>query len=404
MSVSVPIERAETTPSKATNLAQFFALDLLDNRFAALHGLRVIAIVSVVAYHVTWIFMGEQRIWLDPTFFAQSLTVFFGMDLFFVLSGFLIGSILLRSSQLGASHLRRFYLRRVFRTFPSYYLVLTVLAVAFPLTAHQRHHLPIEYVYGTNFLPLERGQTVMFWGWSLGLEEQFYLTVPLLFVLLRRLRDDRARIAVLTALMASALVIRLVIFYRHRPWNDGVLYGALYFRTHTRFDPLVAGILLAVVHKRYGKDIARWLDAPFHRALLALPALACLWLLLFPGMFGGREIQLVHVFAWGTVTSIMYLTSVPLALYGEGMVCRWLAAPVFRRMATVGYGVYLVHIPVIDHIMVPAARAAQGRHWPMVFVWPTVVAATMTLSLAIGYVLHVIVEKPALRLRDRFAG
>jgi len=85
-------------------------------------------------------------------------------------------------------------------------------------------------------------------------------------------------------------------------------------------------------------------------------------------------------------------------------VCRWLAAPVFRRMATVGYGVYLVHIPVIDHIMVPAARAAQGRHWPMVFVWPTVVAATMTLSLAIGYVLHVIVEKPALRLRDRFAG
>ena len=60
--------------------------------------------------------------------------------------------------------------------------MLTVLAVAFPLTAHQRHHLPIEYVYGTNFLPLERGQTVMFWGWSLGLEEQFYLTVPLLFV------------------------------------------------------------------------------------------------------------------------------------------------------------------------------------------------------------------------------
>jgi peptidoglycan/LPS O-acetylase OafA/YrhL len=393
MSVAVPIESAETTSAKATTLGQFFALDLLDNRFASLHGLRVLAIVSVVAYHVTWIFMGEQRIWLDPTFFAQELTVFFGMDLFFVLSGFLIGSILLRSSQLGAAHLRRFYLRRVFRTFPSYYLVLTILAVAFPLTVHQRHHLPIE-----------RGQTVMFWGWSLGLEEQFYLTVPLLFLLLRRLRDDRARIAVLTALMASALVIRLVIFYRHRPWSDGVLYGALYFRTHTRFDPLVAGILLAVVHKRYGKDIARWLEAPFHRALLALPALACLWVLLSPGMFGMDKLQLVHVFAWGTLTSIMYLTSVPLALYGNGMVCRWLAAPVFRRMATVGYGVYLVHIPVIDHVMVPAARAAQGHHWSMLFVWPTVLVATMALSLTIGYALHVIVEKPALRLRDRFAG
>ncbi len=405
MTVSVPIsiDSAAVAPEKTTTLGRFFALDLLDNRFAALHGLRVLAIVSVVAYHVTWIFMGEQHIALDPGFFAQEIAVFFGMDLFFVLSGFLIGSILLHSSQKGAQHLRRFYLRRVFRTFPSYYLVLTILAVSFPLTAHQRHHLPLEYVYGTNFLPLERGQCVMFWGWSLGLEEQFYLAVPLLFILLRKLRDDRARIAVLSALMMSALVIRLVIFFRHRPWNEGSLYGALYFRTHTRFDPLVAGILLAVVHRRYGKDIARWLEAPFHRALLALPALGCLWLLLMPGMFGPDQMQLTHVFLWGTVTSLMYLSSVPLALYGDGMVCRWLSSPIFRRMATVGYGVYLVHIPVIDHVMVPLARAAQEHHWSMLLVWPASVAATMALSLAIGYALHIVVEKPALRLRDRFA-
>jgi peptidoglycan/LPS O-acetylase OafA/YrhL len=402
MAVSVPIENAGAAPERTTS-ARFFALDLLDNRFPALHGLRVIAIVSVVAYHVTWIFMGEQKIQLDPTFFAQTLTVFFGMDLFFVLSGFLIGSILLRSSQLGAQVLRRFYLRRVFRTFPSYYLVLTFLAVAFPLTAHQRHHLPIEYIYGTNFLPLERGQTVMFWGWSLGLEEQFYLAVPLLFILLRKLRDDRARIAVLAAMMTSALVIRMVIYLRYRHWKDVVLYGALYFRTHTRFDPLIAGILLAVVHKAYGKEIARWLQTPFHRALLALPALACLWLLLFPAMFGLDNMQFVHVFAWGTVTSLMYLACVPMALYGDGMVCRWLSSPLFRRMATIGYGVYLVHIPVIDHIMVPAARAAQGRHWSMLLVWPTAVVATMMVSLAIAYGLHILVEKPSLRLRDRVA-
>jgi len=92
MTVSVPIsiERAGTAPEKTTTQGRFFALDLLDNRFAALHGLRVLAIVSVVAYHVTWIFMGEQHIALDPGFFAQSIAVFFGMDLFFVLSGFVI--------------------------------------------------------------------------------------------------------------------------------------------------------------------------------------------------------------------------------------------------------------------------------------------------------------------------
>src|SRR5258708_9105051 len=111
---------------------------------------------------------------------------------------------------------------------------------------------------------------------------------------------------------------------------------------------------------------------------------------------------MVQVFAWGTIKSLMWLAVVTLALYGKGTVCRWLAAPVFRSMATVGYGVYLVHIPIIDHVMVPASRAAQARHWPMLLVWPAALTSTMLLSLAISYGLHVVVEKPALRFRERF--
>src|SRR5664279_3647974 len=100
---------------------RFLELDLLDNRYPALHGLRVLAIVSVVQFHVSWVFAGEQGIALDGGFLATSLTIFFGMDLFFMLSGFLIGSILLRSlATAGTQQLQRFYLRRVFRTFPSY--------------------------------------------------------------------------------------------------------------------------------------------------------------------------------------------------------------------------------------------------------------------------------------------
>jgi peptidoglycan/LPS O-acetylase OafA/YrhL len=366
--------------------------------------MRFIAIITVVAYHVTWIFMGEQGIALDPFFFVQSLTVFFGMDLFFVLSGFLIGSILLRSlTKSGTQDIGRFYVRRIFRTFPPYYLVLTLLAFAFPLTAAQRHHLGWEYLYGTNFLPLRRGQTVMFWGWSLGLEEQFYLVVPLLFVALQRLRTDGARIALLSTMWISALLIRVFIYLRHRPWTDGDLYGALYFRTHTRFDPLVCGILLAIVHQRWGKDIAAWLKDPFHRALVAMPSLGLMWVLLRPSMFGAENLQVVHLFAWGTITSVMYMGLVPLALYTDGWVCRWFSAHFFRRMATLGYGVYLVHIPIIDHVMVPIAKAAQRHHVSMLVVWPTALTATMLLSLGIAYALHVLVEKPSLRLRELYA-
>lgn len=383
------------------------SLELLDNRYSSLHGLRVIAIVSVVQFHVTWILAGEQGIRLDRDFTASSLTVFFGMDLFFILSGFLIGMILLRSlAKSGSQNLKRFYIRRVSRTFPSYYVVLTFLALTTSLTASQRKHLPWEYLYGTNFMSLLRSDILMFWGWSLALEEQFYLTVPILFFVLHRLRSNRARLALLTSVWAAALVIRLVIFLKHAPWTDLALYEALYFRPHTRFDTLVAGILLAFVHHHWGEQITGWLEAPFHRALLALTSLACLWLLVQPHMFGKEHLQLVHVFAWGTVTSVMYFAMLLLLIHGDtgGWLHGALSAPIFRKIATLGYGVYLVHIPLCDQLVVPAARAAQERHWPMVVVWPAALAGLMLSSLALAYVMHLVIEKPALRLRERLAG
>lgn len=382
----------------------FFALDLLDNRYPALHGLRVIAILTVIQYHVTWIFWGEQGIPLHRGFVDGSLTIFFGMDLFFLLSGFLIGSILLRSLQKsGTQDLRRFYLRRILRTFPSYYVVLTVLALAFPLTAQQRAHLPYEYVYLTNFMPLNRPSIVMFWGWSLALEEQFYLTVPLLFFVLHRLRSERARLGLLGLLWLAGLVVRLVIFYRGRPWDDFLLYGAVYFRTYTRFDTLIAGIFLAFLHQRHGEKVGVFLSQPKNRALVALPSLACLWLLLRPTMFGAQNLQLVHIFAWGTVTTLMYLTALPLLLHGDGWIHRALSAPFFRRAATLGYGVYLVHIPLIDHLMVPMAKALSAKHVSLVLVWPLSMLLTTALSFLIGYLMHIFIEKPSLYLRERLA-
>lgn len=395
---------ADGAPERPSWAARFFSLELLDNRYPALHGLRVLAIISVVQYHVTWIFWGEQHIPLDHWFVDRSTSVFFGMDLFFVLSGFLIGSILLRSiRKSGTQELRRFYLRRILRTFPSYYIVLTILVLATSLTATQRAHLPFEYTYLTNFVSLHRPDIVMFWGWSLALEEQFYLTVPLLFFVLQRLERERARIGLLALLMLAALVVRLVIYLRWMPWNDFVLYGALYFRTYCRFDTLVAGILLAFVHQRHGSAIGAWLDRPLHRAMLTLPALACAWLLLRPSMFGDDHVQTVRVFAWGTVTSLMYLLVLPLVLHGKGFFHRFLSAPFFRRAATLGYGVYLVHIPIIDHLMVPAAKALHARHVSLLVVWPAALVATMLLSFLIGYVMHVVIEKPSLYLRERLA-
>lgn len=396
--------RAPEGSTLAQRVRGWLSLELLDNRYPALHGLRVLAILSVVQFHVSTIFALEQGIALDFDFLGGSLTVFFGMDLFFLLSGFLIGSILLRSLETtGTQQLWRFYVRRVFRTFPSYYVVLTALALGTTLTAWQRQNLPYEYLYLTNFRSLARPHIVMFWGWSLALEEQFYLTVPLLFAVLQRLRSDRGRFVLLFALWSVPLALRLYIYFKYRPWNDVLLYSALYFRTKTRFDTLVAGIFLAMIHARYQKELRAWLAEPLHRALLALPAMATFWILLRPELFGAEHTQLFHVFAWGSLTSVMYVSFLVLLLHTDGLLQKMLSAPIFRRIATLGYGVYLVHIPVCDRLLVPLARRLQERHHSMLWVWPFSVAFASAVSLAIAYLLHVLVEKPSLRLRERLA-
>jgi peptidoglycan/LPS O-acetylase OafA/YrhL len=396
---------AETDARSQSALRKFLSLDLLDNRVPSLHGLRVFAILTVIQFHVTWIFAGEQGIRLDTNWVRSSLTVFFGMDLFFMLSGFLIGSILLRSLEVdGRQRVGRFYMRRVFRTFPSYYIVLTLLVLVTHLTKMQKHNLIYEYTYGTTLISLARPDCVMFWGWSLALEEQFYLTVPIFMFVLSRLRTDRTRIIVLACVWSTALVGRLLVCYRHPSWTDFMLYDRLYFRTPTRFDPLVAGILLAFVLKRYGEAIKIWLVHPFHRALLALPTLGCLWILLTPWLFGDDNVKWVHMFAWGSITSVMYFGLLVLMLSTSGRIQDYLSKPIFRKIATLGYGVYLVHIPLCDHVIVPLAQALDAHHVSLVLVWPLSLFLLSLLSVAVAYVMHVLIEKPSLWVRDRVAG
>jgi len=136
-----------------------------------------------------------------------------------------------------------------------------------------------------------------------------------------------------------------------------------------------------------------------------MPPLACLWVLMQPWMFGEKELLLVRVFCWGTLTSIMYFGWVLLLLNGDGgVIQRFLSASIFRRIATLGYGVYLVHVPLCDALITPVARLlAKDHSWPMPLVWPLAVVALVLASLAVAYGIHLFVEKPSLRLRDRLA-
>src|SRR5262249_55068382 len=134
------------------------------------------------------------------------------------------------------------------------------------------------------------------------------------------------------------------------------------------------------------------------------PSAGLAWLCINPGLLGDDLAQLVRVFAWGTFTSAFLFGVVTLLLHGEGRFHRFLSAPIFRRIATVGYGVYLVHIPIIQRYLVPSAAGYQHAHGTsMWLLWPATLAAVMSLSMLVAYGLHVVVEKPSLRIRERLA-
>jgi peptidoglycan/LPS O-acetylase OafA/YrhL len=111
---------------------------------------------------------------------------------------------------------------------------------------------------------------------------------------------------------------------------------------------------------------------------------------------------LTRVFAWGTVTSFMYVPWLLLLLNADGPLQRWFGQRSFLRWATLGYGIYLVHIPICEDLLIPFDKVLIERvGLSMALVWPLSVWLLFLVSAAVAYVLHLLVEKPALALRDR---
>lgn len=215
------------------SLARLEALrDSMNQReIPALNGLRAVAVCSVMIYHAgySW-FPGGQ-----------------GVTLFFVLSGFLITWLLLQEDrQTGTVSLRNFYARRSFRIFPAFYVYWLLVVGALILTgrAIQWGHVWSTFLYVGNYwtaASLPENSSLSH-TWSLAIEEQFYLLLPGLFVLLR---NDLQRLGrVLAAIILAVWLNRII----------RVLLGGseayLYHATDTRIDHLLIGCAIAIAANR----------------------------------------------------------------------------------------------------------------------------------------------------------
>ena len=215
-----------------------------------LDGVRGLAILLVMALH----FVGDATAYT----FGQRLTVklasygLLGVDLFFVLSGFLITGLLLDAKN-GEHYFRNFYARRMLRIFPLYYLVLAFLFLVLPgitslppaLEEARRHQVWL-WTYTSNFYIAAKGSwaalTYVSHFWSLAIEEHFYLVWPLVVFSVRR--EVLERICAVVLVVALALRISLVL--------AGVSDLSISVLTPCRIDTLCVGALLAALCRREG--------------------------------------------------------------------------------------------------------------------------------------------------------
>jgi peptidoglycan/LPS O-acetylase OafA/YrhL len=295
-------------------------------RIPELDGLRGVAVLSVVLAH----YLGDVQHRLP---FLDLGWV--GVCLFFVLSGFLIGSILLEYRDVD-NYLVTFYARRAFRIFPIYYLVI-VLTLFSSLTFGDRAWLGVHwpaltyFLYAQNVMAAFAGRfdgSLLGPTWTLAVEEQFYLLIPLAIRILPR--RHLARVVIGAILLAPALR------YLFLAWSSPHATGGLLLLP-CRWDALLLGVLAALIRKdpRFRSLVT------LHRTGLRATALAALCFVPISLLFGAMIFLVAGQFCLAVFCAAFLLLTVDGA--AEGARFRSTILAFFGRIS---YGLYLIHQPI----------------------------------------------------------
>lgn len=311
-------------------------------------GLRALAFLSVFFCHAYKI----PLLWM-------------GVDLFFVLSGFLITGILLRMKQTEPdTYFRNFYLRRALRILPPYALFIAMVAVCLKIDWSG-----IWYWYaffGANVAEsLSRGgPNVLTPVWSLAVEEQFYLVWPLLVYFL----SQRTLKRVLVGAIVVAPVLRglaTLVVSSHWP---------IYFLTPFRMDLLSAGSLLAVLWDRDQSRVNSWNRV----AAWAMVAIACAFgsLSLNPGFRTGANTVLFNVLGYSLSAAFFASAVLCVLTMSKGAVYQVLTWRPLRYLGTISYMMYLVH-----GLMLKLAHDSGVRCYPLLALPATIAFSALSWHL-----------------------
>jgi len=338
-------------------------------------GLRAVAVASVVIYHV-------NKAWLPGGYV--------GVDIFFVISGFLITSIIWRELQGGTFSLADFYLRRIRRIIPVMLVVVaaTLLAGVLLLLPDALGRLSLSSIFSVasaaniyfwrylddDYFAEASDQEPLLHLWSLGVEEQFYLVWPLLLLLVAAVRRNGVAIAILVA-----AVIAIASFALAEATNESNPKFS-YFMLPARAGELMVGALLALSLKREGG--ASWLGKPLAAEVVAVAGLAAI---------GYSVFFLDDLSPFPGLNALYPCVGAALVILAgaHSRLLQWLLAN--RPMVWIGlisYSLYLWHWPILAFI----------RYFHDTVAVSHAVAAVVAM-LALSFLSYRYVERPSRRVR-----
>lgn len=338
----------------------------------ALDGLRALAVVAVMVYHA-------NSAWLPGGFL--------GVEVFFVLSGYLITLLLLAEHDRdGVIDLRSFWARRARRLLPALFAVLTLVAVVATLLRPEtlgkvRGDIIAGFFYGSNWFQLWVGAGYAAGGdfaplrhlWSLAVEEQFYLLWPLVMVAITRRRVIRVGRVVLI-FIGSALTITLLVALLHHGGPIGEcavtpdaywqlsgrcfsIADVLYLSTPTRASGLLLGAAFAMVWRPNAVMRGRLGQRPARLDVVGIFGLAVLALLVAKVHYLMADASGAGTVADGSLmrggflwTDLATLAVLGALVHRRSMIGRVLAAPPLLWLGTRSYGLYLYHWPIYQII------------------------------------------------------
>eukprot|EP01116_Phalansterium_solitarium_P008032 TRINITY_DN2121_c0_g1_i2.p1 TRINITY_DN2121_c0_g1~~TRINITY_DN2121_c0_g1_i2.p1 ORF type:complete len:456 (+),score=112.37 TRINITY_DN2121_c0_g1_i2:128-1495(+) len=373
-------------------------------RTGPLDGIRTAAVLWVVMLHTFSVIRSvvdqTETAYDGPFYYRWVLNGGFGVDMFFVLSGFLMYQILSKSIAAGTFRPLRFFLDRARRLLPAYMVVmclfwgLQALGNDPTLPEGCNRYFWANVIFVNNFVPFKN--QCMQWSWSIAVEYQFYLVSPVFVYLLVRRPVAAKRVSWIAVAVSTVLNIVLTLLGGDNYMNW------VYVKPYTRISPYIFGMLSAHAVLDHGgvqnENVPRW--------RLRLKLAAALVLFLLPAVAAGEPTPVMivtilfgrQIISAGLAYVIYYLVTNP-----DSRAARILSARPAYFMANLSYSIYLWHPPFTVFIGVPLTFVGRPLLVPtnMFGLWVLFLAVTAA-SVFFSLLLFQFVEKPFMNMRRVF--